>query len=536
MSLRRSVAAFLAVISLEFLVACGGNYGTRAPAPVPPPSGGFTNSNLNGTYVFSASGTDQSGYPYAIVGSFTANGNGGISGGTVDLSDASLGSITKQQIQSSSTYSVYADGRGTITMNAPGVSRTSLTIGIVLQNKFHGLVSELDTLGSGSGTIDLQTAGATPTGSYAFLLSGAAAGSTATTVAVGGFTVGSGGSATGVEDINSGGIVTSDTAISGTVVAAASGASTLASVGYDVYVADSNHLKFIETDGKGVLSGDAYSQTSATFPTGTMSFTLIGTNTGNAAAVGGYMTANSSGTITNGTEDANFNGQVPATPIPFTATYAAGGTGRFTITFAPSTFVGGSTFAAYPSTGGLLLLQLDQSVGTSLAGAAYSQVSSAAISASQGYAMNFSGTNLAGASSFSGSSGPVEVDDLAEFTVASSGALTGLIDENYAPGGSGAVPVGISGNVTGPDSTGRYGISATNAANGAGSTLNGGFTVTVYTADGNNFPFIEVDPGQVSAGVLILQNAAATSPTQVRPSLFVMHQFVPSRMLRQRAK
>ena len=75
MSVRNGIALLLALSTLLFLAGCGS--GSNSPAPVPPPSGNFSNANLNGTYVFSVSGTDSTGAPYAIVGTFTANGSGG---------------------------------------------------------------------------------------------------------------------------------------------------------------------------------------------------------------------------------------------------------------------------------------------------------------------------------------------------------------------------------------------------------------------------------------------------------------------------
>ena len=71
MSLRNRI--FLPVILSAFavLVGCGGN-GVSITRPIPPPTGGFSQSNLNGTYVFSASGTDTNGFAYAMVGTFSA--------------------------------------------------------------------------------------------------------------------------------------------------------------------------------------------------------------------------------------------------------------------------------------------------------------------------------------------------------------------------------------------------------------------------------------------------------------------------------
>ena len=70
MSLRnRVVLPIVALLSLTFLVACGS--GTHSP--VPPPSGGFSNTDFNGTYTFSILGLDANG-TFAMAGSLTACG------------------------------------------------------------------------------------------------------------------------------------------------------------------------------------------------------------------------------------------------------------------------------------------------------------------------------------------------------------------------------------------------------------------------------------------------------------------------------
>src|SRR5271157_2361800 len=109
MSLRNLVLPVIAVLSLSFLVACG----SSSPVGTPPPGGGFTNSNLNGTYVFSTSGQDTSGVFIALTGVFTACGcsAGTISsGGALDANDPNLGTLVGTPITGGS-YSVGADGR-----------------------------------------------------------------------------------------------------------------------------------------------------------------------------------------------------------------------------------------------------------------------------------------------------------------------------------------------------------------------------------------------------------------------------------------
>jgi hypothetical protein len=538
MSVRNGIVLLVALSTLLFLAACGSN-GTSAATPVAPPSGAFSNSNLNGTYVFSISGIDASGAPYAMAGTFTANGSGGngkggITGGTLDINDSSVFTTPAAgvSINSNSTYSVGADGRGqavigtNITSSTPGQPFPNLTFDFVLQDSSHGLITEFDTFGSGSGTLDLQAANTTPTGTYAFSFAGATpTGSSWATV--GNFAV-TGSTIAGLDDLNEGGIlpyvgstltgslVLGPSATPATTLSIDNNGSSVFNGTFDVVAIDGTHLKFIEMDNAATLSGDAYSQTSAAFPTGTLAFTLDGVSSGQLYAAGGFM---SSATTITGTEDYNVGGtNVSTTPAAFSAAYTAGGTGRYTLgSFA--TFVGGTSYAAYPSSGGLLLLEID-ATGITF-GAAYTQTAGATLAASQGYGMNLSGVNLSGTGS-----GAVEVDDIAEFVTASGGTITGIIDENFNPGGGPTLGIPLSSGTYGAiDSNGRYGVSATASTNTTG-TLLGGFTLTAYAVDGTTFPFIEVDAGQVATGVFVLQNPSASGAGLAHPHMFVVRPLV----------
>src|SRR5271156_801606 len=119
MSVRKGLVPFLALSTLAFLVGCSSS--NSSPAPQPPPSGAFSNSNLSGTYVFSVSGVDQNNVPYAIVGTFTANGSGGngtggITGGTIDIVDPETTSVFGAPINGNGQYSISKDGRGQMTI------------------------------------------------------------------------------------------------------------------------------------------------------------------------------------------------------------------------------------------------------------------------------------------------------------------------------------------------------------------------------------------------------------------------------------
>ena len=86
----RLLMALAAIASILLLASCGSSSSSGPPAPN---NQGFNNSNLKGTYVFSISGTDiRSGNEsfFAFVGTIAADGNGNITGGTVDINDANL--------------------------------------------------------------------------------------------------------------------------------------------------------------------------------------------------------------------------------------------------------------------------------------------------------------------------------------------------------------------------------------------------------------------------------------------------------------
>ena len=131
------------------LAACGS--GSGFTQPVAPPTGSFSNSNLNGTYVFSVSGTDNiNGAPYAIVGSFTADGNGGITSGTLDMNDAAFPSSSIAPVAD-------ADNHRRLLSRWSGRARTddahtfstpfgnNIVLDFVLLDSSHGLVTSSTT-------------------------------------------------------------------------------------------------------------------------------------------------------------------------------------------------------------------------------------------------------------------------------------------------------------------------------------------------------------------------------------------------------
>src|SRR5260370_13719029 len=117
-SKNRAVLLHLASsLAILMVAGCGGGPSTTGPAP-----GGFTNANLNGTYAFALSGTNNiAGTFFSVAGSFQANGNGTITGGTEDFNSPGTATLfTNAPI--TGTYAVRSDGRTAGTLIAAALT------------------------------------------------------------------------------------------------------------------------------------------------------------------------------------------------------------------------------------------------------------------------------------------------------------------------------------------------------------------------------------------------------------------------------
>jgi hypothetical protein len=502
------LSSLLTVLAL--LAGCS----SGAHSPTPPPSGAFSNTDFNGTYTFSALGADGNG-SFAMAGSFTACGctAGTISGGFIDVSDTT-GAAPGSTITSSSSYSVNSDGRGTVTLDVTTASSGNLQIGLdfVLTSSTHGLIIRFDSGGTGSGTIDLQPAlpaQSSLTGGYTFSVAGSdSAGNPIS--AAGSFTLASNGAfaSAGVADFNYGGTASAGVAVNGSVLLSTAGAtnpgtatldSSFGNLTFDVYAIDATHLKLIEADGQATIVGDLYTQQTA-IPQGNYVFTAAWEDTtGDFFAAGGIFGSDGASMITGGSEDVNENGVTdggtnPATPLSFSGSFVAApsGSGRFTMGL--SGFAGGATFAAYPSSGGMFLVQIDPpglNAGIT-SGVALAQTSTS-IAASTGYGLNLTGVDL---------TGPVELDEIAEFTTTSSG-MSGLVDVND----------------NGPESPKNLTGSYAQGSNGEGSATfsAGGFGgMFFYTADDSTTLLISTDTNQVALGSFQVQTSPSNAAKAAR--------------------
>jgi hypothetical protein len=485
----RVFLALAATTSLFFAAGCGSSNKINQPNPV-----GFNASSLTGTYVFSSAGEDGNGAFIAVAGALVANGSGGITGGTMDVVDAEVTPTSPVAQSITGSYTVSSDGRGQAKVSS---SAGSFTFDFVLSSSSHGLVTEFDGNATGSGTIDLQTSVASQSqlaGSYAFSIAGIDA-SVSSFASAGSFTLNSSGTITaGVEDFNDAATPFAGETLTGTVTLGSGtgpGAITLTSsfgaLTFDFYPIDATHLKLIETDyTTAILAGDAFSQTGASIPTGSMVFTTSGGLTA-PIATGGFMTSDGTGNFSSGTEDVNNNGAVAQ--VSFTGSEAAGGSvgGRVLVNL--SGFVPATQWVVYPSSGGLLILEID-SLNISL-GAAYAQ-SSQTIGASQNYGLNLSAFNT---------SGDFEEDDIAQFATTSSG-FNGIVDINDDTDLS--FDLALAGTYTlDSPATGRG--EATTTASGSGFV-----SYDFYVVDSSTALLLETDTNQIGTGTFVLQSASGS--------------------------
>jgi hypothetical protein len=126
---------------------------------------------LNGRYAFTLQGADTRGDQF-FTGSFTADGNGNISGAV----DANTGSGLVLNEPVSGTYTMFSDGRGTIQVNPDpsGFFILGIRLRFILSaSGASGKMMEFDGLGTLKGSFKQQAgASALDLGRYVFLLGG----------------------------------------------------------------------------------------------------------------------------------------------------------------------------------------------------------------------------------------------------------------------------------------------------------------------------------------------------------------------------
>ncbi|HEV2490223.1 MAG TPA: hypothetical protein VGT03_10475 [Candidatus Acidoferrales bacterium] len=455
----------------------------------------FSNATLNGNFVFSFSGLESSaGAIYSVDGVFAADGSGTITAGEQDFRDPSTSAFNTL----TGTYSIGADGRGTITLitgnPSIGVSGT-MTLGVVIvSGGSHAMITEFDSFGSARGTMDPQTltafSSSTLSQGFAFTMLGQDFGTNPLTwggvLNVDSPCVISGrGSVTDEDDT---GFVNLSQTASGTVSAPDSSGRVIFSLTLQFvttgpvtmtgYIVDATHVKLIETDALlGVTGGTAigqgsktgtFSSNSAVF--GNLVFSAAGQSVPGPTVAAGILTADGNGNITRGTVDVNAAGN-PAT-ASVTGTYAvdAAGTGRGVVTLAGNA-TGLTTYAFYLVGSGSPSPILNLDVPSLAAGMAFQQSNGpfSATSLQGSYGMGFSvqftttfGSDVTGQMSADGTGTLAGTEDINESSAGLSFPsipFTGSFTGNAAGQFSGS----FNSSVTGPISVDFFLISSTQA-------------------------------------------------------------------------
>src|SRR6266581_8111295 len=224
---------------LAWSAACGSGGSSVTP---PPPTGNFSAANLNGQYAFVTSGEvftpgSISATPLSRTGSFTADGQGHITGGVEDVNAA--GTVNNAISITGGSYTISADGRGTLSLS---FGSNTLQFGITLTSTSTGdglLIDETFTTNqasTGSGNFFKQNtasfAVSTVSGPYVFDFSGLDVAQIQGPISiVGQFAASNGPITTGVEDVNDNGLLTTAAAISGNFAADGNNQATLTSNG-----------------------------------------------------------------------------------------------------------------------------------------------------------------------------------------------------------------------------------------------------------------------------------------------------------------
>lgn len=121
---------------------------------------------LDGRYVLTTMDQERNGF---VTGILDFNGAGQVTGGTVDLN---VPEATAQTTISGGTYTIGNDGRGRLTLTVTGVGTVHFSFAVVSSDLARIIYFEPTSTGDLFGTLEKQTATATPTGRYVFRLEG----------------------------------------------------------------------------------------------------------------------------------------------------------------------------------------------------------------------------------------------------------------------------------------------------------------------------------------------------------------------------
>lgn len=337
---------------LTLLTACGSSSGST---PVGAGQGNFSKASLKGQYAYQIAGYDltNNGAPYREAGYFVADGNGNLTSGSDDFSEAGVAGGV-QNSSTTGTYAIASDGTGTLALSTTsGTSTFSLTM--VSTNEV--LMNEADTSAIAAGRADLQTSSAfssVPSGAFVFRIHSCATCSGSDSASLVGAMSVSGGTVSGFDDVmragtfDAGSTTGAPLAITGSLNTPNSngrgtGSVTDASgtVNFIYYIVDSKTLRLLVDDSGVIGIGSAEAQ-SGTFSNSSLNGSYVfgsraddGTAGINAQNTVGVFTAGGNGAISTGTLDSVQDGN-SYTQLSLSGSYTVSSNGRVAVTLTPS--------------------------------------------------------------------------------------------------------------------------------------------------------------------------------------------------------
>jgi len=484
-----------------------------------------------GNYVFALSGEDANVSVYSVAGVFTVDSNGNITGGEQDFVDFITGPLHDTISGCTGCITTAANGdiqitlsTGDVNLGPGGTTGTGtgqevldLALTSIAPATSSGLLTEYDAWASGSGTLDLQTSTAAPSGGYAFFVAGLDGFNPPFQLAIGGVinvdTPGNISGAGSVFDQNDGGLLSSDQLYAGSTVSTpdsmgmvtftlnpATPSSTVFELGLVGYIIDADHIRLVETldSNLGVTGGTALGQNgkNGTYNMSSLSgssgvFGASGTDSNGPLQIAGLLTFNADGSLSG---NLSYNDMVQLTPQGG-STLAAGGTytvdpsGRVTIANV-SDGVNTFNFQLYLAHHSAPVISMD---GTdAVAGLGYGQTGSfTAASFSGNYALNIDQQDTVN-TNFG-----FEYDGVGSVTADGTSAFTGSLDQNIGL-------TATTGTVTGTFTADASGVFT--------GTITGTNTVTITTVDNFTFYLLGASSG-ASVGVIGIENDATDQLT-----------------------
>ncbi len=533
----------------------------------------FNSSFPAGTYVLQAQGIDPNSNPYQFAAALMLDGGGNVKNGEQTVN---YGFVSMTDANLTGSYFLGNDGRGTITINTNdnniggnGVE----TFAFVYLSSSQALISQIDfglaqTGASATGTMDLQTSTAAPTGGYAFVVNGIDV-VKALPIAFGGvFNIDQpnviSGTGSVVDELLTKKLNASGLGISGSLttpdqvgafalnlMAPFGAANKQIPLQFTGYIVDSTNIKLIETDassssttpfgltgGLAIGQGVATGTFSAASFSGTSVFGISGIDLSNGNTLpststsAGLFTADGGGNLSNGftdtflqqnciqltcTQGGILGGQISAS---FDGSYSVDPTGRASLTFSdfnPDPKHGYQPVIFFYLAGNgnspLVLAGGDTgypSIGT---GIAYAQSSTPAFTGDYGFSFTQqNGTETDGTSQMNAN----------ETTIPPS--FTGIADSTLTtPDDTSQSDHTFSGTFSSPQSNNTFAAGFFNAPTNGGpfsvnpSNTSNGFTANYYMIDSDHGFWTETDlvnptapSGQVSIGYYAVRTPVCT--------------------------